>query len=155
MNSQHPHSRVGFRPKPFPALRRPSSLLKSTNPTAPPDRTTPQRHDITLHQIPITYSTIAVRALSFHRQVRFDVTPLQLAQNGLYCKLLPDSGGSACCLPADRLGPCTHYKRILSKRYSNSTWKIWDVEYRVSPRLSLGHGSGRGQQRPPGSPGIY
>ncbi|KAJ6047298.1 hypothetical protein N7444_007100 [Penicillium canescens] len=96
MSSQHPDARGGWKPKPLSALRRPSSLLKSANPSAPPNRTTPHPNDEPLHQIPITYSTIAARALSFHRQVLTDVTPLQLAQNGLYCK--PSrSGGSACC----------------------------------------------------------
>ncbi|KAJ5110118.1 hypothetical protein N7532_002763 [Penicillium argentinense] len=97
MSSQHPDARGGWKPKPLSALRRPSSLLKPTNPTTPPHRTTPHPNEEPLHRIPITYSTIAARVLSFHRQVLTDVTPLQLAQNGLYCKPSPRSGGSACC----------------------------------------------------------
>lgn len=89
---------VVWKPKPLSALRRPSLLLKSANPTAPPDRTTPQPNEtLPKHRIPITYSTVAVRALSFHSQVLTDVTPVQLAQNGLYCKPLPDLGRTACC----------------------------------------------------------
>lgn len=38
-------------------------LPKSANSSAPPDRTTPHPNDKPLHQITITYSTIAARAL--------------------------------------------------------------------------------------------
>jgi hypothetical protein len=96
----------GWKPKPLSALRRPSSLLKSSNPanpTAPPGRTNP--HSNPLHQIPITYSTITARALSFHRQVLFNATPLQLAQNGLYCKPPSSIGGSACCFACGSTKP--------------------------------------------------
>jgi hypothetical protein len=105
MCSQHPDARGGWKPKPLSALRRPSSLLKPANPTAPPDRTTPHRNDKPLHQIPITYSTIAARALSFQSQVLTGVTPFQLAQNGLYCKLLSGFGGTACCFACGSAKP--------------------------------------------------
>ena len=104
-SSQHPDARGGWKPKPFSALRRPSSLLKSVNPTAPPHRTTPHPHDKLPHQILITYSTIAARAVSFHRQVLADVTPLQLAQNGLHCKPSPESGGLAYCFACGSTRP--------------------------------------------------
>lgn len=105
MSSQHPDARGGWKPKSLSALRRPSSLLKPTNPTAPLNRTTPRHNDKPLHQIPITYSTIAARALSFHSQVLTDITPVQLAQNGLYCKLLPGFGGTACCFACGSAKP--------------------------------------------------
>jgi hypothetical protein len=105
MNSLHPDPRGVWKPKPLSALRRPSSLLKSANPAAPPDRTTPQPNDKPLHQIPITYSTIAARALSFHGQVLTGITPVQLAQNGLYCKPLPGFGRTACCFACGSTKP--------------------------------------------------
>lgn len=108
MSSQLPDARAGWKPKPLSALRRPCSLLKSSNPanpTAPPDQITPHCNDKPLHQIPITYSTIAARALSFHRQVLINVTPLQLAQNGLYCKPPSGLGGSACCFSCGSTKP--------------------------------------------------
>jgi hypothetical protein len=111
MNSQHQDTRAGWKPKPLSALRRPSSLLKSANPTnpanptVPPHLTTAHCTDKPLHQIPITYSTIAARALSFHRQVLFNVTPLQLAQNGLYCKPPSGLGESACCFACGSTKP--------------------------------------------------
>ncbi|KAL7648963.1 hypothetical protein ACMYSQ_012642 [Aspergillus niger] len=105
MSSQHPDAKGGWKPKPLSALRRPSSLLKPTNPTVPLNRTTPPHNDQPLHQIPITYSTIAARALSFHDQVLTDITPVQLAQNGLYCKLLPGFGGTACCFACGSTKP--------------------------------------------------
>ncbi|KAJ5974717.1 hypothetical protein N7481_011927 [Penicillium waksmanii] len=64
---------------PLLALRCPSSLLKSSNPvnpSAPPDRTTSHCNDKPLHPIPITYSTVAARALLFYRQVLCNVTTL-------------------------------------------------------------------------------
>lgn len=98
MDSQHPESRLSWKPKPFSTLRRPSSLLNSANHTAPPDRTTPHSNDKPPLHISTTYSAIADRALSFHRQVLTGVTPLRLAQNGLHYKRLPEfGGGTACC----------------------------------------------------------
>lgn len=122
MESLHPHTRGVWKPKPLSALRRPSSLLKPANPTAPPDRTTPPPNNKPLHQIPITYFTIAAKGLSFHSQVLTAVIPVQLAQNGLYCKLLQALAEQRAVLPADRLSPCTHSRKILSKRCSNFTW---------------------------------
>lgn len=105
MDSPHPDPGGAWKPKPLSALRRPSSLLKPANPTAPSDPTTPQPNDKPLHQIPITYSTISARALSFHSQVLTNVTPVQLAQNGLYCKALPGFGGTACCFACGSTKP--------------------------------------------------
>ncbi|KAJ5471516.1 hypothetical protein N7530_008873 [Penicillium desertorum] len=91
MSSQHPDARGGWKPKPLSALRRPSSLLKSANPSAPPNRTTPHPNDEPLHQIPITYSTIAARALSFHRQVLTDVTLSPTCPEWLVLQALKDN----------------------------------------------------------------
>jgi hypothetical protein len=74
----------------YPFVVLPRSLNQLTPPTLP------------LYQTKLTYirtinlstrsrsRTIAVRALLFLRQILINVTPLQLAQNGLYCK--PPSG---------------------------------------------------------------
>jgi hypothetical protein len=134
MSSQHPDARVGWKPKPLSALRRPSSLLKpadpnpNSNPTAPPDRTTPHYNNKPLHQIPITYSTIAARALSFHRQVLTNVTPLQLAQNGLYFKC-SRSGGSACCFACGSTMPLytlqdNHTAEMKTLHLADCIWQI-------------------------------
>ncbi|KAJ5605345.1 hypothetical protein N7510_010499 [Penicillium lagena] len=111
MNSLRPDPRGVWKPKPLSALRRPSSLLESANPTTPPDRTTPQSNEKPLHQIPITYSTIAARALSFHNQVLTGVSPVQLDQNGLYCKPLPGFEGTACCFACGSTRPLATLQR--------------------------------------------
>ncbi|CAI7639595.1 unnamed protein product [Penicillium pancosmium] len=135
MSSQHQDARAGWKPKPLSALRRPSSLLKSTNPnnpanpTVPPHLTTPHCTDKPPHQIPITYSTIAARALSFHRQVLFNVTPLQLAQNGLYCKPPSGLGRSACCFACGSTKPLHTLQKnpIEEMQHLHLTDCIWQI----------------------------
>lgn len=94
MNSQLPDPRAGR--KPFPTLRRPSSISKSATPPTPPQRPTPQHTAQEKFFISTTYSTIGARALSFQGQVLNGVTPLQLAQNGFHYQPY-SNGGLACC----------------------------------------------------------
>ena len=130
MESQHPEPRSSWKPKPLSALRRPSSLLNSAKPTAPPDRTTPHSNDKPPLQISTTYSTIAARALSFHRQVLTGITPLQLAQNGLHYKRLPEFGGStACCFACGSTTPLatlqrTHIEKMRDLHLVDCIWQI-------------------------------
>ncbi|KAI2696872.1 hypothetical protein CBS147332_8835 [Penicillium roqueforti] len=70
--------------RPFPVLRPPSSLLKPAYPTTLPAQTAPPHADQPYDHISTTHGTIAARAVSFHGQLLSGVTPLQLAQNGLY-----------------------------------------------------------------------
>ncbi|KAJ5876397.1 uncharacterized protein N7529_001981 [Penicillium soppii] len=70
--------------RPFPVLRPPSSLLKPAYPTTLPAQTAPHHADQPYDRISTTHGTIAARAVSFHGQLLSGVTPLQLAQNGLY-----------------------------------------------------------------------
>lgn len=94
MNPQPPDPRAGR--KPFPPLRRPSSISKSATPPTPPELPTPQRTTREKFFISTTYSTIAARALSFQVQMLSGVTPLHLAKNGFHYQLF-SSGGLACC----------------------------------------------------------
>ncbi|KAJ5701416.1 hypothetical protein N7488_008964 [Penicillium malachiteum] len=111
MASPHPDPRSAWKPKPLSALRRPSSLLKSVNPATPPNRTTPQPVNEPLLQISIRYSTIAARALSFRGQVLTGITPLRLAQNGLYYQLHPGFGPTACCFTCQSSTPLDGFQR--------------------------------------------
>ncbi|KAJ5453704.1 uncharacterized protein N7458_004660 [Penicillium daleae] len=104
MDSQLPGPGAGR--KPFPTLRRPSSISKSATPPTPPERPTPQRTVEEKFFISTSYSTIAARALSFQGQVLNGVTPLQLAQNGFHYKPYPRFGGLACCFA------CQSFKRL-------------------------------------------
>ena len=111
MASPHPDPRSAWKPKPLSALRRPSSLLKSIDPAPPPNRTTPQPINEPLHQISIRYSTIAARALSFQGQVLTGITPLRLARNGLYYRLHPGFGPTACCFTCQSATPLNAFQR--------------------------------------------
>ncbi|OGE48021.1 hypothetical protein PENARI_c033G04043 [Penicillium arizonense] len=64
---------------------------------SPPERATLHRNVQAQFPISTTYSTIATKALSFQGQVLTGVTPLQLAQNGLYHQPHQGFGGLACC----------------------------------------------------------
>lgn len=116
MNSQPPGSSRAGR-KPFPALRRPSSIIKpatsttSTTSATPPKRTTPHRHDQSLFYISTTYSTITARAQSFQGLVITGVTPLQLAQNGFHYQPHESSGGLACCFACQSAKPLKTFQR--------------------------------------------
>lgn len=108
MNPQLPDPRAGR--KPFPPLRRPSSISKPATSPTPPDRRAPQRTVQEKFFISTTYSTIAARALSFQGQVLIGVTPLQLAQNGFHYQTY-SNGGLACCFAcqsAQRLDSFQH-----------------------------------------------
>ncbi|KAJ5483807.1 hypothetical protein N7539_006007 [Penicillium diatomitis] len=94
MNPKPPDPRAGR--KPFPPLRRPSSISKSVTPPTPPELPTPQRTTQEKFFISTTYSTITARALSFRGQVLSGVTPLQLAKNGFHYQPL-SGGGLVCC----------------------------------------------------------
>ena len=82
MNPQPQDPRAGR--KPFPPLRRPSSISKSATTPTPPEPPTPQRTVQEKFFISTTYSTITARALSFQGQVLSSVTSLQLAKNGFH-----------------------------------------------------------------------
>jgi hypothetical protein len=128
MNSQLPGPRAGR--KPFPTLRRPSSISKSATSPAPPDRPAPQRTVQEKFFISTTYSTIAARALSFQRRVLNGVTPLQLAQNGFHYQHYAN-GGLACCFA------CQSVKRLDSFQHAplqetkqlHSVDCIWQIIY--------------------------
>ncbi|KAJ5742375.1 uncharacterized protein N7511_011394 [Penicillium nucicola] len=126
MNPQLPNSRVGR--KPFPALRRPSSISGSAAPPpTPPEPPTPQRTTKKFY-ISTTYSTIAARALSFRGQVLSGVAPLQLAKNGFYYETF-SGGGQACCFAcqsAKRLNSFTHlpFQMIQELHKTDCIWKV-------------------------------
>ncbi|CEJ62806.1 hypothetical protein PMG11_11293 [Penicillium brasilianum] len=109
MSSQPSDAGSGHRP--FPALRSPSSISKPTNPATQPDSTTPHRNVQPLFRISTTYSTTSARALSFQGQVVPSITPLQLAENGLYFLLHPGFGGTACCFACQSLTPLYTFQR--------------------------------------------
>ncbi|KAJ5768152.1 hypothetical protein N7533_000735 [Penicillium manginii] len=104
MNPQPPDPRAGR--KPFPPLRRPSSISKSATPPTPPELPAPQRTVQEKFFISTTYSTTTARALSFQGQVLNGVTPLQLAQNGFHYQPHASFGGLACCFA------CQKFKRL-------------------------------------------
>ncbi|OKP09476.1 hypothetical protein PENSUB_5172 [Penicillium subrubescens] len=109
MNPQPPDPRAGR--KPFPPLRRPSSISKSATPPTPPELPAPQRTTQEKFFISTTYSTITARALSFRGQVLSGVTPLQLAKNGFHYQ--PFSGGGlACCFACQSAKRLDSFQRL-------------------------------------------
>jgi hypothetical protein len=142
MNSQLPGPGAGR--KPFPPLRRPSSISKPATPPTPPERSTPQRTVQEKFFISTSYSTIAARALSFQGQVLNGVTPLQLAQNGFHYKPYPRFGGLACCFA------CQSFKRLDSFQSApfretqqlhvdNCIWEVIysEIKQHLEPTTSL------------------
>ncbi|KAJ5325117.1 uncharacterized protein N7506_008219 [Penicillium brevicompactum] len=109
MNPQPPDPRAGR--KPFPPLRRPSSISKSATPPTPPELPAPQRTVQEKFFIRTTYYTTMARALSFQGQVLNGVTPLQLAQNGFHYQPHTSSGSLACCFVSRK------FKRLDSFQY--------------------------------------
>lgn len=63
-----------------------------------------------LHPIQLPRNSTA-RALSFHSQVLNGVAPVQIAQNGLYCKAHPDFGGTACCFACGSTKPLSTLRK--------------------------------------------
>jgi hypothetical protein len=141
MNSQLPVPGAGR--KPFPPLRRPSSISKPATP--PPTRTI---YPTTYRPGEILYLdllfTIAARALSFQGQVLNGVTPLQLAQNGFHYKPYPRFGGLACCFA------CQSFKRLDSFQSApfretqqlhvdNCIWEVIysEIKQHLEPTTSL------------------
>ncbi|KAJ5811824.1 hypothetical protein N7474_008125 [Penicillium riverlandense] len=130
MNPQLPYPGAGR--KPFPPLRRPSSLSKSATPATPLERSTPQR---TVHEkffISTTYSTIAARALTFQGQVLNGVTPLQLAQNDFHYQPYPNGGGGlACCFACQSAKRLDSFQRVplQETKQLHTADCIWQVIY--------------------------
>ncbi|KAJ5337389.1 uncharacterized protein N7506_005411 [Penicillium brevicompactum] len=115
--------------RPFPVLRPPSSLLKPAYPTTLPAQTAPHHADQPYDRISTTHGTIAARAVSFHGQLISGVTPLQLAQNGLYYKPLGPNNRAACCFACGTTTPLTAFLRapieeIPRLHTENCMWQI-------------------------------
>ncbi|KAJ5365247.1 hypothetical protein N7517_008133 [Penicillium concentricum] len=115
--------------RPFPVLRPPSSLLKPAYPTTLPAQTAPHHADQPYDRISTTHGTIAARAVSFHGQLLSGVTPLQLAQNGLYYKPLGPNNRAACCFACGTTTPLTTFLRapieeIPRLHTENCMWQI-------------------------------
>ncbi|CAI7668020.1 unnamed protein product [Penicillium crustosum] len=115
--------------RPFPVLRPPSSLLKPAHPTTLPAQTAPQHADQPYDRISTTHGTIAARAVSYHGQLLSGVTPLQLAQNGLYYKPLGPNNRAACCFACGTTTPLTTFLRapieeIPRLHTENCMWQI-------------------------------
>ena len=115
--------------RPFPVLRPPSSLLKPAYPTTLPAQTAPHHADQPYDRISTTHGTIAARAVSFHGQLLSGVTPLQLAQNGLYYKPLGPNNRAACCFAGGTTTPLTTFlrapiKKITRLHKENCMWQI-------------------------------
>lgn len=132
VNPQPPDPRAGR--KPFPPLRRPSSISKSAPPPTPPEPPTPQRTTQEKFFISTTYSTIAARALSFQGQVLSGVTPLQLAKNGFHYQPF-SSGGLACCFAcqsARRLDSLqrTPFQELQQLHRADCIWKVISSDLR-------------------------
>lgn len=131
MSSEHPDAAKGRRP--FPTLRPPSSIAHSTtpaNPAIPPEQMIPHRNVQPIFRISTTYSTIAARALSFQGRVVTGVTPLQLAQNGVYYGISEDFGESVCCFACSRLTPLYTFQRTpIEKALLHQDDCIWKIIY--------------------------
>ncbi|CAG8946996.1 unnamed protein product [Penicillium salamii] len=80
-------------------------------------------------RISTTHGTIAARAVSFYGQLLSSVTPLQLAQNGLYYKLLGLNNQAACYFACRTTTPLTIFlrapiKETLRLHTENYIWQI-------------------------------
>ncbi|CAI7635288.1 unnamed protein product [Penicillium discolor] len=118
--------------RPFPVLRPPSSLLEPANPTTPPAQTAPHRTDQPYDRISTTHGTIAARAVSFHGQLLSGVTPLELAQNGLYYKPLGLNDRTACCFACGTTTPLTTFLRAPIEKTPRLHTEncMWQIIYR-------------------------
>jgi hypothetical protein len=115
--------------RPFPVLRPPSSLLRPAYPTTLPAQTAPHHTDQPYDRISTTHGTIAARAVSFHGQLLSGVTPLELAQNGLYYKPLGLNSRAACCFACGTTTPLTTFLRTPIEKIpplhtENCMWQI-------------------------------
>jgi hypothetical protein len=118
--------------RPFPVLRPPSSLLKPAYPTTLTAQTAPHHADQPYDRISTTHSTIAARAVSFHGQLLSGVTPLELAQNGLYYKPLGLNSRAACCFACGTTTPLTTFLRAPIEKIPRLHTEncIWQIIYR-------------------------
>ncbi|KAJ5742377.1 uncharacterized protein N7511_011396 [Penicillium nucicola] len=153
MNPQPPDPRAGR--KPFPPLRRPSSISKSATPPTPPELPAPQRTTQEKFFISTTYSTITARALSFRGQVLSGVTPLQLAKNGFHYQPFP-SGGLACCFACQSAKRLDSFQRlpfqeIQQLHRADCIWKVISSDLKQHLDSTDTHSSSTNTHPPPRS----
>ncbi|KAJ5972500.1 uncharacterized protein N7479_002418 [Penicillium vulpinum] len=115
--------------RPFPILHPLSSLLKPAFPTTLPVQTAPYHADQPYDRISTTHGTIAARALLG------GVTPLELAQNGLYHKPLGLNSRAVCCFAYGTTTPLTTFLRAPIEKYYtiprlHTENCIWQIIYR-------------------------
>ncbi|KAJ5378296.1 uncharacterized protein N7496_005705 [Penicillium cataractarum] len=151
MNPQPPDPRAGR--KPFPPLRRPSSISKPATPPTPPELPAPQRTTQEKFFISTSYSTITARALSFRGQVLSGVTPLQLAKNGFHYQPF-SSGGLACCFACQSARRLDSFQRlpfqeIQQLHRADCIWKVISSDLKQHLDSTDTHSSSTDTLHPP------
>ena len=105
----------------------------------------PHRSVQPIFRISTTHYTIAARALSFQGRVVTGVTPLQLAQNGVYYRVFEDFGESVCCFACSRPTPLYTFQRVpIEKVRLHQDDCIWKIIY-VPRRVPRGKSPSRGE----------